>query len=294
MSADRRLTGVIGDPIAHSRSPELHEAAFSDLGLAWRSVPFRVPAGRGAAAIGAAVVLGLVGLSVTMPLKEEVAGVVDELTPVAARLGAVNCLSIVDGWVVGDSTDGDGLVRSLRQDEGVDPAGRRCVVVGAGGAARAVVDALARAGASEVVVVGRRPDRAAAAARLAGPVGRVGTADEVTRADVVVHATPLGMGSSPAEVAAAAAGEPGALEGLAVPVEHLHEGQVVVDLVYHPLLTPLLAAASRRRAHPVGGLGLLVHQAALAVERWTGRPAPVEAMWAAVGGHRPVAEDEAR
>lgn len=265
-----RLVGVVGDPIRHSMSPLLHNTAFRELGLDWVSVAFEVPAGGGAAVVAALAALGIEGLSVTMPLKEEVAAAVDRCTPVAARLGAVNTLLRRDGETVGDSTDGDGFVAALAEDGTLDPLGRRCLVVGAGGAARAVVDALARAGAAEVAVLGRTPDRVAAAVALAGAAGRVAVAADVAGADLVVNATPLGMGSSGPR-----AGQ------LPVDAARLHAGQVVADLVYHPLHTPLLAAAADRGAHPVDGLGMLVHQAALAVARWTGVEAPVAAMTAA-------------
>jgi shikimate dehydrogenase len=145
-------------------------------------------------------------------------------------------------------------------------------VIGAGGAARAVILALAEAGAAEVVVVNRTPARAEAAAALAGKVGRVGSGVDVVDAELVVQATPLGM----------TRGEGSVSDELPIDVDALHVGQVVADLVYHPRLTPLLAVATARGAVAVGGVGMLVHQGALALERWTGLVAPVEAMWAAV------------
>lgn len=274
-SSETRLVGVIGDPIRHSLSPRLHNAAFAALGLDWASVAMAVPAGAGGAAVAAVRTLGLQGVSVTMPLKEEVAAAADDLTPVAARLGAVNCLSVRDGHTVGDSTDGDGLLAALAAECGFAPGGARCAVIGAGGAARAVVDALARADAAEVVVVARNPARAAVAAGLAGDRGRAGTSADVGGAVLVVNATPVGM----ADVAGTAGGR----GSMPVPVEVLGPGQLVVDLIYHPARTPLLQAAGERGARTANGLGTLVHQAALAVERWTGRPAPVAAMAAAVG-----------
>ena len=152
-----------------------------------------------------------------------------------------------------------------------DPAGRRCLVVGAGGAARAVILALAESGASEVVVLNRSPGRAVEAADLAGAAGRVGSAADVSGAELVVQATPVGMAGT------------GAGGDRSTPFDPslLHEGQLVADLVYHPPVTPLMAEAAARGADTVGGLGMLVHQAALAIEVWTGRPAPVDAMWAA-------------
>ena len=140
-------------------------------------------------------------------------------------------------------------------------------MVGAGGAGRAVVRALGAAGAAEVVVVNRSPEAAARAAPLAGPAGRVGTAADVANADLVVNATPLGMDITH-----------GGTEPLPVDEDFLHEGQVVADLVYHPLVTPLLSAARARGAVAVGGLGMLVHQAGHAFRNWTGEAPPLDAM----------------
>jgi shikimate dehydrogenase len=265
--------GVIGDPVRHSLSPLLHNAAFDALGLDWVSVAFPVAAGRVADALAGMRAFGVAGLSVTMPHKQDAAAMVDECTTVAQRLGAVNCITQTAGHLVGDSTDGAGFVEALRRGAGFDPVGRRCAVIGAGGAARAVVLALADSGADDVVVVNRSPGRAAEAAALAGPHGRVGTADDIAGAELVVQATPVGM----SDVAVTGDG------GTPTPFDpiHLHDGQLVADLVYHPALTPLLAAAEARGAQTFGGLGMLVHQAGLAIERWTGRPAPVDAMWVA-------------
>jgi len=267
------VVGVIGDPIAHSLSPLLHNAAFDALGLDWVSVAFPVPPGQADRALVGMRALGVVGLSVTMPHKEQAFECVDETTDVARRLRAVNCVTRrrSDGALVGDSTDGPGLLQALRRGAGFDPVGRACLVVGAGGAARAIVLALAEAGAAEVVVVNRTAARAEVAAALAGDAGRVGSADDVGRADLVVQATPVGM----AGVGPSAPGE------LPVDPERLRPGQVVVDIVVHPMRTALLQAAERRGAVALSGLGMLVHQAAIALEQWTGRRAPADAMWAA-------------
>ena len=270
-SGASRVVGVIGDPISHSLSPLLHNAAFDALGLDWVSVAFTVPAGAAAAALTGMRALGLAGLSVTMPHKEDAFDAVDHASAVARRLRAVNCVTLRDGALTGDSTDGAGFLGALGRATGFDVDGRRCLVMGAGGAARAVVLALAEAGAAEVVVVNRTPARAEVAAALAGARGRVGSTSDVAGADLVVQATPVGM--------AARAGSDG--EALLLDPDALHPGQVVADLVYLPLETPILRAAAARGATPVGGLGMLVHQAALALELWTGRAVPVEAMWAA-------------
>jgi shikimate dehydrogenase len=160
------------------------------------------------------------------------------------------------------------LLDALRLDEGYDASGRKCVVFGAGGAARAVVLALGQAGASEVVVVNRTAAKAESTAVLAGEAGRPGGEEDVDDADLVINATPIGM-----------AGDHG--DALLVDPRRLHPGQVVVDLVYHPLRTPLLAAARERGAVAVSGLGMLIHQGAHAFRLWTGEDPPLEAMSAA-------------
>jgi shikimate dehydrogenase len=216
---------------------------------------------------------GFDGLSVTYPHKLEVAKAVDRLSGTAEALGAVNTVGRDRrGGLFGENTDGEGFLRSLA-DAGFDPAGRRCLVVGAGGAARAVARALAGAGAVEVVVVNRTPERAGTAVALAGPVGRVGVADEAGEADLVVNATPLGM----ARRFDGAGGE----DPLPVDPADLGAGQVVVDLVYDPPVTPLLDAAAAGGALAVNGLGMLVHQAALQFELWTGQRPSLDAMWQA-------------
>jgi shikimate dehydrogenase len=256
------VAGVIGDPVRHSLSPALHNAAFAALGLDWVYLAFEVPAGAAAVAVEGMRALGIDGLNVTMPHKADVAAAVDRLSSVAERLGAVNTVVRRGGVLVGESTDGAGFLDALRADEGFDPAGKRCVVVGAGGAARAVVLALADAGA-EVVVVGRTPERVAACAALGG---RVGAAAEAGDADLVVNATPVGMGDDP---------------GLPLDPALLGRGQLVVDLVYHPVHTALLTEARARGAVAVNGLGMLIHQAAHAFRLWTGEDPPLEVMSAA-------------
>ncbi len=180
----------------HSLSPAIHNAAFSASGLDWVFVALPVPDGGGAEAVDAMRVLGLEGLSVTMPHKAAVIAGVDRLTPTADSLDAVNCVFRDPGdrsILVGDNTDGAGFLAGLADDFGFDVAQRRCVVLGAGGAARAVVLALAGAGAASIVVVNRSPARARAAAALAGGAGGVATVDAVAGADLVVNATPVGM-----------------------------------------------------------------------------------------------------
>jgi shikimate dehydrogenase len=252
------VAAVIGHPVAHSLSPTLHNAAFAAGGLDWTYVAFDVAPGAAARALDAVRTLGIGGLSVTMPHKTDVAAAVDQLAPAAAALRSVNTVARGDdGQLVGHSTDGDGFVASLAE-AGIAVDGACVVVVGAGGAARSVVDALGRAGAADVAVVNRTPERAAEAAALAR-VGRTGSLEEVTAADVVVNATSVGMGA----------------DELPFDPALLRPGQVVADLVYHPLETALLAAARLAGCTPVDGLGMLVHQAVLQQVLWTGvRPDP--------------------
>ena len=258
------MAAVIGDPVDHSLSPPIHNAAFRALDLDWIYVAFPVAAGDGASAVAAMRALSLQGLSVTMPHKADVAAAVDRVSVTAERLGAVNTVAWRSGALVGENTDGDGFLDALRLDEGFEPEGRRCLVVGAGGAARAVVLALGNAGAAEVVVVNRSADRAAVAAALS-PAGRVGVPADAGEADLVVNATPVGMGDG----------------GLAVDAAHLGSGQLVVDLVYRPAITPLIDAARAAGAVATNGLGMLIHQAAHAFRLWTGEDPPLEAMSAA-------------
>jgi shikimate dehydrogenase len=268
-SGTTRVAAVIGDPVRHSRSPALANAAFAAAGLDWTYVAFEVPHGGAVAAVEAMRALGMGGMSVTMPHKEAVIPALDRLSPQAELLGAVNCIAWDGSLLVGHNTDGAGLVRSLLVDEAIDVAGMRCAVLGAGGAARSVIVALAEAGAVEVAVVNRTRERAVAAAALV-PVGRVGGQADLDVADLVVNATSIGMGAAP-----------DATDPIPGDGAWWHRGQLVVDLVYLPRRTPLLAAATGAGARSVGGIGMLVHQAALAIGHWTGIDADVAVMRAA-------------
>ena len=278
-----RIVGVIGSPVAHSLSPLLHTTAFDALGLgdAWCSFAFEVPPGQAEAALADMRRADISGLSVTMPHKADVAALVDECSDVARRLNAVNCVVQRDGVLFGTNTDGEGFVASLARGAGFDPAGRRCLVAGAGGAARAVVLALAGAGASRVTVVNRTPERAREAAALAGSAGATvdvaeqeAVAEAVRAAELVVNATPLGMSGTDTRRDDM---EP-ARQWL-VPPGLLHEGQVAADLVYVPRPTPWLVEAANSGATTLDGLGMLIHQAAAQLALWTGQDPPVHTLW---------------
>jgi shikimate dehydrogenase len=272
------VAGVIGDPVDRSLSPVLHNAAFRALGLDWIYVAFPVASGRGAEAVAAMRTLGLSGLSVTMPHKSTVGAALDRLGPVARRIGAVNTISWAgsdhNGPLVGDSTDGPGFLAALVEDEGFDPMGARCVVLGAGGAGRAVTAALADAGAESVDVIARSAAARATCAALAGERGRAVPPDDVedlsaavSGCRLLVNATPVGMAGN------------GIAYGMAVDL--LGPGHHVVDLVYAPAVTPLMAGARERGATASNGLGMLIRQAGMQVEIWTGRPPPLDVMSAA-------------
>ena len=270
-SGATHTVGVIGWPVAHSLSPAIHNAAFRDLGMRWTYVPLPVEPGRLPAALDGLIALGFVGANVTMPHKSEAAELCDVRSDDVARLGAANTLVVEGGELHGHNTDAPGFDRFLRRDAGFDPSGRTALLFGAGGAARAVALALAAGGLDSLVVALRDPARDAelrkaleglpTAIRTIG----VGEAPEVA-ADLVVNATPLGQ------------------HGERLPTPALGPGQLVVDLLYHPTVTPLLTEARAAGASAFGGLGLLLHQGALSFELWTGTPAPLEVMSAAALG----------
>lgn len=260
--------GVIGDPVRHSLSPTLHNAAFAAIGIDAVYVAFAVAEGSAPDALRAMRVMDIGGLSVTMPHKTPVAHAVDEASNDVLALDAANTVvRVTGGRLRAESTDGDGCIDALLA-AGCDPAGKRCMVIGAGGAGRSVVLALARHGASEIAVVNRHDDRAAAALALAGPLGVRRSVDAVGDAEIIINATPQGMGESDGR--------------LPLDPERLTAGQVVNDLVYHPLETALLSAARGRGLVVVDGLGMLLHQAARQFTLWTGEAAPVDEMRQAV------------
>ncbi len=259
-----RVAAVIGDPVHHSRSPVVHNAAFAARGLDWVFTAFEVPAGSGAAALEAMRVLGLAGLSVTMPLKAEVAVAADSTDDAVRAVGAANCIVAVEGGRLhAVNTDANGFLAGLQADAAITPVARRVALLGGGGAARAVAHGLGMAGAADVAVINRTGTAAVTTAALVGPAGRVGSSADITDADIVVNATSMGMGTDTA---------------MPCDPELLRVGQVAVDLVYEPLETRWLAELRSRGIKAYNGLSMLVFQAAEAFELWTGLPAPVEVM----------------
>ncbi len=273
ISGKTRLVGVIGWPVGHSLSPAMHNAAFAALGLDFAYVPLPVAPGSLPAALQGLRAMGFAGANVTVPHKAEAFECIRRLTPIAGAVGAVNTIVVEeDGELLGDNTDGDGFLEDLRAHD-IDPRGRSVLLIGAGGAARAVVYALANAGAS-VAVLNRTVARAAelcertAAALPGARVSAHAFPSDLARlagdANLIVNATSLGLHAD---------ADPMPWDD-ALP---FRPDQVVYDLVYSTP-TSLLAFARRSGARAIDGLGMLIHQGAAAFFRWTGQAAPIDVM----------------
>jgi shikimate dehydrogenase len=258
--------GVLGWPVAHSRSPAIHNAALAALGLeGWRYQLLPVPSHLFAETTRGLAACGFLGANVTIPHKQAALALADEASEAAREIGAANTLRFLpDGGVTAENTDAPGLLASLPRP----PTGLRALVLGAGGSARAAVWALKRAGAVEVSVWNRTPDRAR---RLAEDLGvRAVSAPEA--ADLLVNCTSVGLSVE------RSATEDCALNQLGMTFDQVGEYSDVIDLVYRPGSTPLLAAARAHGSSTVDGLDILVAQGALSLEAWTGRRAPLEVM----------------
>ena len=270
------LAGIFGYPIGHSISPAMHNAAFRRSGIdavyeAWETRPEDLAAG-----VAALREDGYLGANVTVPHKQAVMEYLDEIDDLAARIGAVNTIANRDGRLVGSNTDALGFINSLQSEAGVSAAGLEVVLIGAGGAARAAAYALADERAGSLTIANRTVERAeslSAEIRRAGvQTAAFGIAEPdflsaCERADLIVNSTSVGMLHGPAEGKSP------------IPASAIPPGCVVYDMVYNPPNTPLLTDAEETGAKAVGGLPMLVYQGAAAWTRWTGREAPVEAMF---------------
>ena len=262
------LLGVCGWPVAHSRSPAMHEAAFAAAELeGWRYLKLPLPPELFAETVRALPAAGFRGVNVTIPHKEAALALADEASDAAREIGAANTLTFErNGAIHAENTDAPGLIAAL--GETWDPAGRRVLVLGAGGAARAAVWALVRAGAADVAVWNRTHERAVALAEQLGAraVERPGAAE------IVVNCTSVGLVDADAT-----------FKALPLQADSLDAGSCVVDMVYRDGGTRLLEAARTRGADVIDGLEILVAKGAASFERWTGRTAPRQAMREAVG-----------
>jgi shikimate dehydrogenase len=261
LSGRTRLAGIMGWPVAHSLSPRLHGHWLQRYGVDGAYVPLPVLPERLEQALGALPALGFAGANLTIPHKEPAVALVDHLSPAAARIGAVNTVVVEpDGTLTGDNTDGFGFIASLSASGvGWQAAAGPAVVLGAGGAARAVAVALLDAGALEVRLLNRTPDRAhGLAAGLGGPIRTVAWAERsaaLADAALLVNTTSLGMHGQPP---------------LVLDLDALPRTALVTDVVYTPLITALLAVAGARGNPVVDGLGMLLHQARPGFRAWFG------------------------
>lgn len=259
-SGAARLAGVVGWPVAHSRSPRLHGFWLDRHGIDGAYVPLAVHPDNLDRAIRALPALGFRGVNVTVPHKRTVMPICDRIDPLADRIGAVNTIVAgVDGSLTGSNTDAFGFVENLRQSGEWNPAGGSAAVIGAGGAARAVCVGLIDAGVPEIRLVNRTENRARALADEFGPkihaMPWARREDSLDGATLLVNTTSLGMTGQPA---------------LELTLDALPADAVVNDIVYAPLETDLLAAARARGNPVVDGLGMLLHQARPAFEAWFG------------------------
>ncbi|HEY8477552.1 MAG TPA: shikimate dehydrogenase [Chloroflexota bacterium] len=271
-----RVAGVLGYPVSHSISPALHAAAFAHHGLDAVYERWEVPSERLGERVASLRAPHCLGANVTIPHKEAVVSLLDDLAPEARAIGAVNTIVNREGRLTGHNTDAGGFVESLRREGGLDPVGRSIVLIGAGGAARAIAFGLAEAGAAAIHVFNRNAERAerlaeAVAAHYPGVALRGDALESpalraaAERCDVLVNATSVGLH-----------GDESPLSDDLIPSSAL-----VVDIVYNPPRTRLLRAAEAKGARVLGGLPMLVYQAAGAFRLWTGLDAPVDRMFAA-------------
>ncbi len=271
ISAGTRIFALIGDPVEGSLSPPMHNAAFRHLGLNCLYVAFRVPSPLLREAVLGVRAMGMGGLNVTFPHKTAILPFLDELDPSAREVGAVNTVKNEGGRLIGFNTDGEGAVRFLREKLG-SLKGKRAVMLGAGGAARAIAFSLLREGA-ELTLLNRTPSRAK---RLASELGKKGAVrvswgglgkeelrEALSSADLLLNATPVGMDRR---------------DETLVTHDLMHPNLFVMDLVYHPPETRLMREARKAGARAENGLGMLLHQAALSFTIFTGRRAPLQVM----------------
>jgi shikimate dehydrogenase len=284
-----KQAGLIGYPLGHSISPAMHNAAYEAMGMDARYEAWSTPPDEVEAAVKRLRGGDVLGMQVTVPHKQAVVPFLDSLDVTAKAIGAVNTILVEAGRLVGYNTDKYGYIRSLRE-AGCDPRGMRVLVLGVGGAERAVAYGLAEAGASSIALAGRNAERLRAAAEHfesttpgGVPVTQVLWQDDAVvnacaGADLIVNCTPVGMRHTESE------------GNSPVPASALRPGLWVSDIVYNPLETELLRLARAAGANTVGGLDMLVYQAVEAIRLWTGREAPVDIMKKAALAALPVKE----
>ena len=274
-----RLVGLLGQPLGHSLSPAMHNRAFHTRGLNFCYLPIEL-ADEDLAAVTAGIArMNFAGYNVTIPHKIRIMEYLDAVDPLARAIGAVNTVTLKNGRATGYNTDGIGFVHSLEADEGVSVRGKTVLLLGCGGAARAIAMTLAQQGAGRIVLSNRTESKAHALAEDVSRLGRArchaiplhATAMETALGDTDILVNTTSVGMQPRE------------ERMPIETRLLHGGLVVCDIVYNPARTCLLAAAEKRGCRVVGGIGMLVYQGAAAFRMWTGQEAPISAMFAALG-----------
>ncbi|RKD23964.1 shikimate dehydrogenase [Ammoniphilus oxalaticus] len=263
------LTGLFGNPVSQSMSPNMHNAAFQQLGLNFAYMAFAVEHAQLGAAVEAIRALSIRGVNVTIPHKVAVMKFLDEIDAEALDIGAVNTIVNDGGKLIGYNTDGRGYVHSLLEETRVTLSDKRILLVGAGGAARAVGVSLAREGVKQITIANRSIERAVELADdlsrhvQSEPVG-LGDVQDLRQVDIVINTSSVGMYPNMGETP--------------LPTDLLHADLLVSDLIYNPLYTELLNQARGIGAKVHNGLGMFVHQGALAFELWTENEAPLELM----------------
>ncbi|HEY1353282.1 MAG TPA: shikimate dehydrogenase [Ktedonobacteraceae bacterium] len=277
-----KYTGLIGCPVAHSLSPQMHNAAFAQLGIEARYLLWETPGGELEARVHSLRADTLLGANVTIPYKESVLPWLDDLDPQAGRIGAVNTIVNCGGRLTGYNTDAPGFLRALLEQlgPGGDLAGRRVVLLGNGGAARAAAIALLDRGVGALTILGRERTRLATllvhcqqfcggSQLCAATLQSSQAARELAAADIVVNTTPVGL--KPDD------------KTCLLNVEALPAEALVMDMIFQPPLTPLLRQAQLRGCPTLNGCSMLLYQGTLALELWTGQPAPEQVMRTALG-----------
>ncbi len=273
ITGQTKIVGIIGAPIKHSRSPQIHNAAIAALGLDYVYVPFHVQPDNLGAAIEGFKAINVVGINVTIPHKQDVIPYLDEISREATLIGAVNTLVFKEGAIAGENTDAPGFLQAMQEEGFKVPQGGTAVVIGAGGSARAIVVALALAGVQTICITNRTVSRAVALAtnlseKTGASIYGIGLDDPKLPSTVGTSQLIVNTAATSMDVS----------HPLLIDPEWLEPQSIVYDIVYTPPETRLLQAAAEKGCHTIGGLGMLVHQGAIAFEKWTGVKPPVETM----------------
>jgi len=272
ISGKTEVCGIIGDPIEHTMSPVMHNAAFQKLGLDFVYLPFQVKKEALSRAVDGVRALNIKGLNVTIPHKVAIIPFLDKLDPLAEKIGAINTIVNDGGVLTGYNTDATGFLQALLE-QGVEPEGKTTVILGAGGASRGISFILAERGA-HLAILNRQSGRAEELAQRIAQVfekditaltlGEENLAKVLAKADILVNTTSVGMNPD--------------IDKTPVPAGLLKPGLIVFDIVYNPVQTRLLKEAEAAGAKTINGLDMLVWQGALAFEKWTGQKAPRDLM----------------